>query len=124
MTETEIKTYTMKEIEEHTSIESLWLLIDNGVYDVSKFLDEHPGGPEPMIEYAGKDATDAFEDIGHSADARALMTQYKIGELCEEERCEKKTNGTSSCFWCQVLIPVGVVATAFLAYNAYTRLRK
>lgn len=31
----------------------------------------------------GKDATEAFEDVGHSSDARQLMAEYKIGELCE-----------------------------------------
>lgn len=32
---------------------------------------------------SGKNATESFEDIGHSTDARELMKQYKIGELCE-----------------------------------------
>lgn len=98
MPEGELKTYSLKEIEEHNTKDSLWLLIENGVYDVTKFSDEHPGGPEPLMDWAGKDATDAFEDVGHSSDARKLMTEYKIGELCEEERKEKKANATSS--WC------------------------
>lgn len=33
--------------------------------------------------FLGKDATDAFEDVGHSSDAKKLMADYKIGELCE-----------------------------------------
>ncbi len=36
-----------------------------------------------LIDQAGRDATEAFEDVGHSSDARNLMKQYKIGELCE-----------------------------------------
>lgn len=40
MPEGAVKTYTLKEIGEHNSKESLWLLINNGVYDVSKFLEE------------------------------------------------------------------------------------
>ena len=40
MPEGAVKAYSLKEIGEHNSKESLWLLIDNGVYDVSKFLDE------------------------------------------------------------------------------------
>ena len=32
---------------------------------------------------AGKVATENFEDVGHSTDARELMKQYQIGELCE-----------------------------------------
>ena len=34
-----------------------WLGIDGLVYDVTKFLDDHPGGPEIVLEHAGKDAT-------------------------------------------------------------------
>lgn len=39
-----------------------------------------------LIEQAGKDATENFEDVGHSNDARDMMKKYKIGELVESER--------------------------------------
>lgn len=39
-----------------------------------------------MLEQAGKEATEAFEDVGHSSDARELMKKYKVGELIESER--------------------------------------
>jgi len=35
-------------------------------------LDEHPGGCEVLLEKAGEDRTEAFEDIGHSTDARKM----------------------------------------------------
>ncbi|KAG8179044.1 hypothetical protein JTE90_016052 [Oedothorax gibbosus] len=99
MSDEKPKTYTLKEISEHSSNDSVWVLINNGVYDVSKFLEEHPGGPEVLMDWAGKEATEAFEDVGHSSDARELMKNYKIGELCEEDQKSKaKVNGTSS--WC------------------------
>ncbi|KFM82141.1 Cytochrome b5, partial [Stegodyphus mimosarum] len=79
MSEEGIKTYSLEEIAEHSNKDSLWLLIENGVYNVTKFLEEHPGGPEPLLEWAGKDATDAFEDVGHSTDARNIMKTYKVG---------------------------------------------
>ena len=31
--------------------------------------------------YAGKDATDDFEDVGHSDDAKEIMAKYYIGEI-------------------------------------------
>lgn len=34
------------------------------VYDVSKYLNDHPGGGEIMMEFAGKDADEMYEDIG------------------------------------------------------------
>merc|ERR1711974_168013 len=45
------------------------------------FLDEHPGGEEILIENAGVDSTENFEDVGHSSDAREMLQEYYIGEL-------------------------------------------
>lgn len=75
------KKITMEQLKEHGSHDDLWLLIDGKVYDVSKFLDEHPGGDEVLVTEAGKDATEAFEDVGHSEDARALLGPMFVGEL-------------------------------------------
>jgi len=36
-----------------------------------------------LLEQAGYDGTESFEDIGHSSDAREMMKQYKIGELVD-----------------------------------------
>lgn len=47
------------------------------------FKFKHPGGEEILLEQAGKDGTEPFEDIGHSTDARQMMEPYKIGELIE-----------------------------------------
>lgn len=47
---------------------------------------KHPGGEEVLLEQAGKEATEAFEDVGHSSDAREMMKRYKVGELIESER--------------------------------------
>ncbi|GBN86441.1 Cytochrome b5 [Araneus ventricosus] len=90
MPEENVKTYTFEEIAKHSASESAWIVIENEVYDVTKFLEEHPGGPEILLEWAGQeDATDAFEDAGHSSDAREQMKAYKIGETVEEERNAK-----------------------------------
>lgn len=44
-------------------------MIDRSVYDVTNYLDQHPGGIGKIMEYAGKDATNAFQQTGHSLDA-------------------------------------------------------
>lgn len=51
------------------------------MYDVTKYLDDHPGGAEVMLDVAGQDADEFFEDIGHSKDAREELKQYYIGDL-------------------------------------------
>ncbi|XGW01371.1 hypothetical protein V3C99_013933 [Haemonchus contortus] len=77
---------TRKEVADHNSNKSTWFVLGNKVYDVTKFLEEHPGGCEVLLEVAGRDATEAFEDVGHSTDAREMREQYLVGEIVEEEK--------------------------------------
>ncbi|KAK1885039.1 Cytochrome b5 [Dissostichus eleginoides] len=82
MEETEsVKLFRLSQIEEQNSFKSTWIIINNSVYDVTKFLEEHPGGEEVLREQAGGDATESFEDVGHSSDAREMARGMLIGEL-------------------------------------------
>ncbi|KHJ86845.1 putative cytochrome b5 [Oesophagostomum dentatum] len=76
---------TRKEVAQHNNNKSVWFVIGNKVYDVTKFLDEHPGGCEVLLEQAGGDATEAFEDVGHSTDARQMKEEYFVGDLVKED---------------------------------------
>lgn len=51
------------------------------VYDVTKYLEEHPGGSEVLLDHAGKYADEMFEDIGHSGDAKEKLKTLMVGEL-------------------------------------------
>lgn len=51
------------------------------VYDVTPFLDDHPGGDEVLVTATEKDATTDFEDIGHSDSATEMMEKYFVGEV-------------------------------------------
>ncbi|KAG8363231.1 hypothetical protein BUALT_Bualt19G0000600 [Buddleja alternifolia] len=53
------------------------------VYDVTSFLEEHPGGDEVIIMASGKDATADFENVGHSSDAREKLKELYIGDIDE-----------------------------------------
>lgn len=44
-----------------------------------------------MLEEAGKEASEAFEDVGHSTDAREMMQKYKIGEIVASEKIKTQT---------------------------------
>ncbi|KAL2085963.1 hypothetical protein ACEWY4_019283 [Coilia grayii] len=76
-----VKYYRLKEVEEQNSFKSTWIIINHKVYDVTKFLEEHPGGEEVLREQGGGDATESFEDVGHSTDAREMAKSMLIGEL-------------------------------------------
>ena len=86
-------TYRLKEITEHNTKGSAWMVIHNKVYDVTTFMQEHPGGEEVLLDVLGIDATESFEDVGHSNDARELLKDYLLGDLHEDDH--KKGNPKS-----------------------------
>jgi cytochrome b involved in lipid metabolism len=65
------------------------IVISNSVYDVHKFLGEHPGGKEVLQKVKGKDATGPFLSVGHSQDAEETMRKYKVGEIVDKEKSHK-----------------------------------
>ena len=55
------------------------MFIDNKVYDVTNF--KHPGGKPHLLQNAGQDASQAFEDIGHAPDkVGPWLEKLYIGE--------------------------------------------
>ncbi|NWR66582.1 CYB5B protein, partial [Bucorvus abyssinicus] len=77
----------LEEVGKRNSNREAWLVIHGRVYDVTRFLEEHPGGEEVLLEQAGRDATESFEDVGHSTDAREMLKQYYIGEIHPVRTC-------------------------------------
>lgn len=81
----ELPTYDWAEISRHATSSSTWLVIDEDVYDVSGWLEQHPGGAERLRQWAGRDATRAFEEAGHGPLTRVLRLNYRIGRVAEVE---------------------------------------
>ncbi|XP_074864351.1 cytochrome b5 type B [Carettochelys insculpta] len=117
--------FTLAEVAKRNSNREAWLVIHGRVYDISRFLDEHPGGEEVLLEQAGRDATESFEDVGHSMDAREMLKQYCIGEV---HPCERKNEGSKdpnrtstsqSSFWSTWLIPIFGALVIGLMYRYY-----
>ncbi|VAI47563.1 unnamed protein product [Triticum turgidum subsp. durum] len=67
------KVYSFQEVRKHSQRKDCWLIISGKVYDVTPFMEEHPGGDEVLLACTGKDATADFEDIGHSDSAKELL---------------------------------------------------
>lgn len=47
-------------------------------YDITSFLDTHPGSPDTLMVHSGKDSTRFFEDMGHSLVARRLARKLCV----------------------------------------------
>ena len=77
------KFITFQELSAHNNQKTgLWIAVKGVVYDVTQYLDQHPGGPDPFMFNAGKDATEEFLSVGHSDSAvdQAEPVGYLIAE--------------------------------------------
>lgn len=84
-----MKKYTKEEVSKHNTETDCWCIVHKKVYDITKYLDLHPGGLSLIFSVAGEDGTDAFEAIVHSQRARKILSEYYIGDLGENSLLTK-----------------------------------
>jgi len=95
------------------------------VYDVTGYLDDHPGGAEVMLDVAGQDADEFFEDIGHSKEAREELAKHYIGEFHLDEAAKAKLKAQQEASKASVqrspmtTILVVLVAVAAIVYGVF-----
>lgn|SRR3990167_2753147 len=71
--------FSWEEISKHNSDTDCWVVVNGKVYDVTDFVDEHPGSFAPILTSAGKDATKAFVAKPHSKRAYTILEKYYKG---------------------------------------------
>jgi cytochrome b involved in lipid metabolism len=126
------KEFTMQDVAEHNTSKDIYMVVHEKVYDCTKFLDEHPGGEEVMLDVAGQDATEAFEDVGHSDEAREVLDGLLVGELKRLPGEEGPKRQIANSNQGSGKDPTGssltsyalVVAVGFAAYMGYNYLQK
>jgi len=73
-------TFTTAEVSTHNTAADCYLIISNKVYNVSSYLNKHPGGVQNITNVCGKEASSVFTQI-HSNRAWDLLGAYYIGIL-------------------------------------------
>ncbi|KAJ5834227.1 Cytochrome b5 [Penicillium robsamsonii] len=82
----ELPEYTLKDVAAHNTKGDIWMIIHGQVFDLTEYLQDHPGGADALIEVAGTDATADYEDVGHSEDAREIMQPFLVGTLKDAQQ--------------------------------------
>ncbi|EFY95710.1 NADH-cytochrome B5 reductase [Metarhizium robertsii] len=77
-------------VAQHNKPEDCWITVHGKVYDVTKYLQDHPGGADVLAEAAGTDATHEFDNAGHSEDAWDIMQPYLVGNLQGHQEKKQK----------------------------------
>ncbi|KAJ5995205.1 cytochrome b5 reductase [Penicillium waksmanii] len=73
--------YTANDVALHKAKNDIWVIIHGKVYNITNYVRDHPGGADVLRDVAGTDATEAYEDVGHSEDADEILASYLIGTL-------------------------------------------
>lgn len=78
-----LKIYTLEDVSQHQKLEDCWIVRNDLVYDVSTFLNDHPGGEDVILEWAGKDVNDVMRngEHEHSDAAFEMMAEYLVGRI-------------------------------------------
>ncbi len=76
--------YTIAEVAKHTGLASCWVAINGNVYDLTKWIDQHPGGPDKILSICGTEASAAFNGQ-HGGDARPAseLKNFSLGPLAK-----------------------------------------
>ncbi|CAI9778254.1 unnamed protein product [Fraxinus pennsylvanica] len=75
------KAFSYSHVSVHNTSKDCWIIINAKAYNVTNFLDDHPGGEEVLLAAAGKDASEEFEKAGHGSAARLMLDEFYVGEV-------------------------------------------
>lgn len=78
-----------------SSGEPLWICIRGKVLDVTEYQSDHPGSDIILQSHAGTDCTLAFDEVGHTPEARLKRDSLVIGRLTEEDMQQLQGDGAS-----------------------------
>ncbi|KAJ1847173.1 hypothetical protein LPJ57_008851, partial [Coemansia sp. RSA 486] len=71
--------YTMAEVQQHNKRDDCWMVIANKVYNVTRYMDFHPGGKAQLMRAAGKDGTKLFYETHAWVNADNILGPCLVG---------------------------------------------
>lgn len=86
-----IRDVTPEELKKHNKDGDVWITLRGKVYNVSAYLDFHPGGVDELMRGAGKDATSLFDEIHKYVNAESMLEKCYIGKLKVENEMLRNT---------------------------------
>ncbi|KAF6235779.1 hypothetical protein HO173_005974 [Letharia columbiana] len=102
-------TLSFHDLKRHNNDRDCWIAVHSKIYDITNYLDSHPGGSSIILRYAGSDATAAYDEIhapGIIEEAlppecyKGLLDQAEVVNLPPEQKEDmetiEKTTGQST----------------------------
>ncbi|TVY20510.1 Fumarate reductase [Lachnellula arida] len=79
------KEFSLEEVAQHNTKEDLWVVVKGVVLDLTNWLDEHPGGPQAIMNFMGRDATEEFEMLHDDEVIPKYAPSQVIGRVTGQE---------------------------------------
>ncbi|EON99307.1 putative cytochrome b5 protein [Phaeoacremonium minimum UCRPA7] len=81
------ESYSTADVAKHKDeANRMWIIVDTGVYDVTDFADEHPGGAKILKRMAGKDASKSFWKYHSQKVLDKYGEKLKVGSVKESAK--------------------------------------
>ena len=74
---------TRDELRKHTTENDCWTVLHGRVYDITLYLNYHPGGKRELMKGAGKDCTALFNKFHAYVEYELILSKCEIGILVE-----------------------------------------
>jgi cytochrome b involved in lipid metabolism len=89
----DVEHYTAADVEGHAVRENCWFILYDVVYDVTDYVDRHPGGAGRIYDECGTDATQAYASIHSKSVINNDGQSYSIGRLGTESGVQQAPCG-------------------------------
>ncbi|CAN6564429.1 hypothetical protein ACFX13_027013 [Malus domestica] len=74
------RVYTKADVSLHNKRTDCWIIIKDKVYDITSYVEEHPGG-DAILDHAGDDSTEGFFGPQHATRVFDMIDDFYIGDL-------------------------------------------
>ena len=119
------KSVTLDELACHKTVNDCWIAIRGQVYNVSHYMEYHPGGVDELMKGAGKDATQLFEEVHKWVNFGSMLAKCYIGPLKYEAKLintmKKVTNNKKQNTFLVPGIPPLVLLNSIPRYEWYEK---
>ncbi|XP_025831817.1 probable sulfite oxidase, mitochondrial [Agrilus planipennis] len=112
--------YTLKQVAEHREREKrIWVTYKDGVYDITEFVDAHPGGDQILLA-AGASVEPFWKLYGqHHADfVYEILESLRIGNLVDDQKPSSTTSDFSDPFIKEPIRHAALIPASEKPFNA------
>ncbi|MFM7624198.1 MAG: cytochrome b5 domain-containing protein, partial [Actinomycetota bacterium] len=74
--------YTRAEVSQRNTATNCWTIINESIYDLTSWINSHPGGPSAIRSLCGADGTTSFSGMhGNASDPMRELNRRYVGKL-------------------------------------------